>query len=250
MTQDLRTVPVRHLAYQPPEIGSGPDRMHGSPPRETGVTESERRAAEVRTVGQDAEDVRFLAGLLETAWPEDAERRAVQLLAAFGSVSAVFAAPAEALRRCLGPGDDGIASFVLSVRDALADRRAGEGEGPLLPSAEALADLLQLGAIRAGRVRTLYLNARNLLLADETVTDDLPPVGQLGPGTLLKRALELGATAIILVGRRDSLEADPRDLEETARLVRAAKTLDIVVHDRIFASPDGWRSFRQSGLLV
>jgi DNA repair protein RadC len=202
-------------------------------------------------VSEDAEALRCLAALLETAWPGEADRCAGALVAEFGSLAGVFAAPAEALHRCLGANDAGIATFLLSVRAAAAAGPADESERPLLPGADALLEFLHTGAAPpSGSLRILYLNARNLLVADETVGDDLPPAGTLRHGTILKRALERGATAIILVGRRDAAEPVPQDLEETARLARAAKTLDIVVHDRILVAGGGWRSFRQSGLLA
>ncbi|HEX8653763.1 MAG TPA: JAB domain-containing protein [Allosphingosinicella sp.] len=201
-------------------------------------------------MSEDTGAVRCLTALLETAWPEKAGIRASALLAEFGSLSAVLAAPAEALRRCLGANDGGVAAFLLSVRAASDAGPAPESQRPLLPSAEALLDFLHTGAPPGQEsLRILYLNARNVLLADETGDDDLPPAGTLWHGTILKRALERGATAIILVGHRDSAEPVPQDLDETARLVRAAKTLDIVVHDRILISANGWRSFRKSGLL-
>ncbi|MEA3017776.1 MAG: repair protein RadC [Sphingomonadales bacterium] len=202
-------------------------------------------------MSEGIEAVRHLAALLATAWPEEADVRADALVAEFGSVAGVLAAPAEALRRCLGAEDGGIAAFLLSVRSAFAAATAPESDRPLLPSSEALGDFLRTGAApAAGSLRILYLNARNLLVADETVGEDLPPAGTLRHGTILKRALERGATAIILVGRRERAEPEPEDLEETARLVRAAKTLDIVVHDRILIAAGGWRSFKHSGLLV
>ena len=69
---------------------------------------------------------------------------------------------------------------------------------------------------------------------------------------IMKRALELRATALILVHNHPSGSPDPSegDLQTTARIVRAARTLDILVHDHIIVASGGWRSFRQSGLLA
>jgi DNA repair protein RadC len=68
----------------------------------------------------------------------------------------------------------------------------------------------------------------------------------------VKRALELGATALILVHNHPSGSTEPSqsDIRTTSRIVRAARTLDIVVHDHIIVARSGWRSFRQSGLMV
>jgi DNA repair protein RadC len=100
--------------------------------------------------------------------------------------------------------------------------------------------------------RVLYLNSRNRLLRDEIVATGTPNEVTVHPRAIVKRALEVSATALILVHNHPSGSPDPSqsDIQTTARIVRAAKTLDIVVHDHIIVARSGWRSFRQSGLLV
>lgn len=126
--------------------------------------------------------------------------------------------------------------------------------GPLLPTSSALIDYLRLRMAWAAEeeFRVLYLNARNNLLKDESIAAGTPNEVSVHPRTILKRALELGSTALILVHNHPSGSVDPSqgDIQTTARIVRAAKALDIVVHDHIIIARTGWRSFRQSGLLV
>jgi DNA repair protein RadC len=185
----------------------------------------------------------------------EARSRAQRLIDEFGSLAAVVGAEPETLGRCLGKGGAPIAAFLGAVRAVLLESLKREGcAGPLLPTSAALIDYLHVRMAWAAEeeFRVLYLNARNLLLKDETIATGTPNEVSVHPRTIVKRALELGATALILVHNHPSGSPDPSqgDIQTTARIVRAARTLDIVVHDHIIISRGGWRSFRQSGLLV
>ncbi len=166
----------------------------------------------------------------------------------------MLAAEPAGLLRCLG-GRGNIAGFLASVRAAMLHALAREAcAGPLLASSPALIDYLHLRLAHAAdeQFRVLYLNARNALLRDEAVASGTPNEVSVHPRIILKRALELGATALILVHNHPSGSPDPSpgDIQTTARIVRAAKALDIVVHDHLVIARSGWRSFRQSGLIV
>lgn len=192
---------------------------------------------------------------MQPGWPRDARRRADRLIDEFGSLGAVLGADADALRRCLGKECEAVAGFLAAIRGALAEALKRDFcEGPLLPTSAALIDYLhvRMAWSTEEEFRVLYLNARNVLLKDEPVARGTPNEVSVHPRTIVKRALELGATALILVHNHPSGSADPSqgDIQTTARIVRAAKTLDIVVHDHIIVARGGWRSFRQSGLLV
>lgn len=167
----------------------------------------------------------------------------------------MVAADCDALGRCLGRGAEPVAAFLVAIRGALAEAlKRDVAEGPLLPTSAALVDYLHLRMAWCAEeeFRVLYLNARNILLKDEAVATGTPNEVSVHPRTIVKRALELGATALILVHNHPSGSTDPSqgDVQTTARIVRAARTLDIVVHDHIIIARTGWRSFRQSGLLV
>lgn len=146
-------------------------------------------------------------------------------------------------------------AFLISVHGALLHLLRREvANQPLLASSPALIDYLHVRLAHAAdeEFRVLYLNARNMLLRDETAATGTPNEVSIHPRMILKRALELGATALVLVHNHPSgsPEPSPADVQTTARIVRAAKALDIAVHDHIVIARSGWRSFRQSGLLV
>ena len=125
--------------------------------------------------------------------------------------------------------------------------------GPIISDSDALADYLhlRLAHLRAEQCVILYLDARNRLIAEES----------LGPGTasgitiharqILTRALELGASGLILVHNHPSGETRPSraDIETTAHLARAAGALDISLHDHIVIGATGWTSLKTLGRL-
>jgi DNA repair protein RadC len=205
--------------------------------------------------GGDFRCRQILADLLCAAWPREAEPCADALIAEFGSLPALLAADPAAVTRCLGEGGEAIAAFLATVRGAQLHALRREIEpGPLIPTSAALLDYLHVRMAWTGeeQFRVLYLNSRNRLLRDETVATGTPNEVTVHPRAIVKRALELGATAVILVHNHPSGSPDPSqsDIQTTAKIVRAARTLDIVVHDHIIVARSGWRSFRQSGLLL
>jgi len=196
-----------------------------------------------------------LADLLHPAWPLEADIRAAQLIDEFGSLPRVLAADAAALGRCLGPGGEAIAAFLSAVRGAhiQALRRELE-DAPLLATSATLLDYLHVRMAWSPdeEFRVLYLDARNRLIRDERVAAGTPDEVTVHPRAIVKRALELGATALVLAHNHPAGSPDPSasDIQTTARIVRAARTLDIAVHDHVIVARSGARSFRQSGLLV
>jgi DNA repair protein RadC len=196
----------------------------------------------------------LLTRLLLALGGSDAPQRAAKLISAFGSLPAVLAARPEAIDRAVGPGSD-LSAYLATVRAVLVHSlKTSALQGPLLPSSAELIDYLHISMAHAAEeeFRVLYLNSRNLLLRDERLASGTPNEVSIHPRMILKRALEIGATALILVHNHPSGSPEPSqgDIQTTARIVRAARTLDIVVHDHIIVARGGWRSFRQSGLLV
>jgi len=99
--------------------------------------------------------------------------------------------------------------------------------------------------------RVLFLNRKNQLIADEvkqTGTVDHVPVY---PREVVARALELGASALILVHNHPSGDPAPSDgdIAMTLELVKAAKALDLTVHDHLIIARGGHASFKALGLL-
>lgn len=107
------------------------------------------------------------------------------------------------------------------------------------------------GAYAARGIPRAFSEQKNVLIADEvqqTGTVDHTPVY---PREVVKRALELGATALILVHNHPSGDPTPSrsDIEMTQEIVRAAQTLGVSVHDHIVISKNGHASFKTLGLL-
>ncbi|MCW5697739.1 MAG: DNA repair protein RadC [Bauldia sp.] len=199
-------------------------------------------------------DYELLELLLFRVLPrQDTKPIAKALLDRFGSFSEVLAAPPEQLAEV-----DGVAettAFHLKTLQAAAQRYARDGvrDRPLLTSWDAVIGYCRAAMAFAGReeFRVLFLDKRNMLIADEvqqTGTVDHTPVY---PREIMKRALEVSATALILVHNHPSGDPTPSraDIEMTRTIVDVAKPLGIVVHDHIIVGRKGHASFRSLQLL-
>ena len=99
--------------------------------------------------------------------------------------------------------------------------------------------------------RVLFLNSCNRLLADEIVARGTVNHVSPYPREILKRAIELDATALVLIHNHPSGDSTPsiEDIDATALVVKLANALNIHVHDHIIISQSGMQSFRDLGLL-
>jgi DNA repair protein RadC len=99
--------------------------------------------------------------------------------------------------------------------------------------------------------RLLFLDNRNRLLADEAQARGTVNHTPVYPREVVKRALDLHATAVILVHNHPSGDPSPSqdDIEMTAEIKRAMAALGIVLHDHIIVGNGKWLSFRKTGLL-
>jgi DNA repair protein RadC len=130
--------------------------------------------------------------------------------------------------------------------------RAEAVAGPVLANSQALIDYLRADAAYAPveRFRVLFLNAQNRLL-DELVQDGTINEAPVYPREIMRRALETGATALVLAHNHPSGDPRPseRDICVTRRVAEAASTLGIQVHDHVIVARSGWSSFKALGLL-
>jgi DNA repair protein RadC len=103
----------------------------------------------------------------------------------------------------------------------------------------------------AERLRVLFLNAKNHLLRDEMVSEGSVNETPIYPREIMRRALEVGATALILAHNHPSGDAQPSegDIKATRRVADAARALDIRIHDHVILARSGWSSFRALGLI-
>ena len=204
--------------------------------------------------GEALADYELLELLLFQALPRrDTKPIAKRLLARFGSFSGVLAAPEARLCEVNGIGER--TARYLKLIKAAAGRYARDAvvDRPLLTSYQAVVDYVRAAMAFEAReqFRILFLDKKNGLIADEvqqTGTVDHTPVY---PREVVKRALELSATAIILAHNHPSGDPEPSraDIEMTARVVEIAKPLGIAVHDHLIVGSRGHISFRARGLI-
>jgi len=199
-------------------------------------------------------DYELLELVLFAAVPRrDVKPLAKALIARFGSFAEVIASPRERLIEVDGVSDGVAAQLKIVAAAALRLSRTQILGKPALTSWAALIDYCAAAMARSQReeFRVLFLDRRNVLIADEvqsTGTIDHTPVY---PREIVKRALELGATAIILVHNHPSGDPAPSraDISMTRDVADAAKGLGIVVHDHVIVGRKGHASLKALGLL-
>lgn len=220
----------------------------------------ERLRARFLERGADAlDDYELLELVLFAVNPrKDVKPLAKELLRTFGGLWGAINAPPDKLRQCRA-GDVSLASdtavtAVLAVgAAALRAKRQALLERPLLASWAAVIEYCTAAMAHetSEQFRLLFLDRKNALIADEVQqrgTVDHTPVY---PREVVKRALELGATALVLVHNHPSGDPTPSraDIEMTKEIVRAARALDIAVHDHLIIGRGRHASFKQLGLM-
>ncbi|MBV8977766.1 MAG: DNA repair protein RadC [Alphaproteobacteria bacterium] len=183
----------------------------------------------------------------------DVKPLAKALLARFGSFADVIAAPRERLLEVEGIGDGTAIQLKIIEAAALRLSKTRLIGRPALSSWAALLDYCAAAMARGVReeFRVLFVDRKNVLIADEvqsTGTIDHTPVY---PREIVRRALELGASAMILVHNHPSGDPTPSraDIELTREIADAAKPLKIAVHDHLVIGRAGHASFKALGLL-
>jgi DNA repair protein RadC len=211
----------------------------------------ERLRRRFRKAGSDAILARVV--LFRAAQRRDTKPLAKALLAGFGSFAEVLNAPEGLLAEVPGIGEAAITELKL-VRAAAVRLMRGEVlERPVLSSWTQALDYCRasMGFETKEQFRILFLDKRNQIIADEVQqrgTVDHTPVYVR---EVVKRALDLSATAIVLVHNHPSGDSTPSraDIEMTKQIVAAAKPLGVIVHDHIIVGKQGHASFRGLGLI-
>ncbi|WP_438944374.1 RadC family protein [Pontixanthobacter luteolus] len=183
----------------------------------------------------------------------DTKPVAKALIDRFGSLSGVLNADAGALQDVKGVGETSAAALK-SV--ALAARRMARNEvsqKPVLGSWQALLDYLtiDMAHLTVERVRVLFLNAQNRLILDHHVGDGSIDEAAIHPREVIRRGLDIGATALILVHNHPSGNPEPSraDIQITNRIAEAGRLLGITVHDHVIIGREGHTSLRAKGLI-
>jgi|ERR1700733_12772702 len=215
----------------------------------------ERLRARLLQAGPEAlPDYELLEFLLFAANPRgDTKPLAKALLKRFGGLAAVLGAAPESLAQVPGMGDASAAQL-LAVRAAgLRLLRAEVAERPVIGSWQKLLDYCTAAAgfAESEEFRLLFLDRKNALIADERQqrgTVDHVPVY---PREVVKRALDLGASAIILVHNHPSGDPTPSpgDIAMTREVAKAAAAVGVTVHDHVILGRGKHASFKSLGLL-
>ena len=184
----------------------------------------------------------------------DTKPLAKVLLARFGSLSEVMGAPFEALKTVPGVGDS--VALDLKLMQAAAERVAREGvhrKRPVISSWAALLAYVRVAMANEPReqFRVLFLNKKNQLLADETMNRGTVDHAPVYPREIMRRALELSASAVILVHNHPSGDPTPSaaDVTMTRQVIEAGKPLSILVHDHLVVGREGVASFKALALI-
>jgi DNA repair protein RadC len=208
-----------------------------------------------RGAGAEAvSDYELLELVLFRAIPQrDIKPLAKELIAKFGSFAEVVAAPPGRLAEVKGMGMSDAAITELKVVHAAASRLA-RGQVQKRPALSSWSSVLDycctaMAFAEKEQFRVLFLDKRNQLIADELQqvgTVDHTPVY---PREVVKRALELSATALILVHNHPSGDPTPSraDIQMTQAIIDVAKPLGISVHDHIIVGKEGHASFKGCG---
>jgi DNA repair protein RadC len=184
---------------------------------------------------------------------KDMKPLAKKLIETFGSFSEVIAAPYQRLKQVKGVGD-GVATQLKVVQAASNRLLKGElKKQTVLSSNRSVVEYCRssMAFDDKERFRVLFLDKRNQLIADEvqqTGTVDHTPVY---PREVVKRALELSATALILVHNHPSGDPTPSraDIDMTRNIIEVAKQLGIAVHDHLIVGKHGHASLREMKLI-
>ena len=205
--------------------------------------------------GADAiPDYELMELVLFAAIPRrDVKPLAKQLILRFGSFAEVIAAPLARLREVPGIGESVAVQLKIIAAAALRLAKSELRNKTALSSWGALLDYCTAAMARNPQeeFRTLFLDRKNVLIGDEVQTRGTIDHTPVYPREIVKRALELGASAIILVHNHPSGDPTPSraDIDMTREVVAAARALNIAVHDHLVIGRGGHASFKSLGLL-
>ncbi len=247
-------LPRQSALFESP--AAAPRTSAGKPPSEDHRSGHRQRLRErFATGGPDAlPDYELLEMVLFRVFPRgDTKPLAKRLITEFGSFAGVVSAPDGRLKEIDGIGDRAIDELRL-IRAAATRLARGEiMQKPVLSSWQALIDYLRAAQAFEDReqFRILFLDKKNRLIADEVQgrgTIDHTPVYVR---EVVKRALELSSTAIILVHNHPSGDTTPSraDIEMTKLIADAARPLGVTLHDHIIVGRGGHTSFKQLRLV-
>jgi DNA repair protein RadC len=198
-------------------------------------------------------DYELIEYLLTLTIPRvDTKPLAKRLIDDFGGIGPLLGASAETLKR-EGLSDATVAALKIAEATALRMLEARVEGQPVLSSWDALGDYLHatMAHRRTEEVRVLFLNAKNMLLANEALWQGSVDEASVHVREVIARAIALGATAIIIVHNHPSGDPTPstQDIRLTRDLVEAGRHMRVTVHDHVIVGAQGRTSMRAMGLI-
>ena len=231
--------------------------MHGrvsSPPAQDSSGHRARLRQRLFEGGEKALlDHELVEYLLALAIPRrDTKAQAKQLIATFGGIGPLLSASADTLKR-EGLSDTVIGALKIAEATALRLLETRTEGAPILSSWDALGDYLHAAMAhrRTEEVRILFLNAKNMLIANEALWQGSVDEASVHVREVIARAIALGATALIIVHNHPSGDPSPsqQDIRLTRDLVEAGRHMKVTVHDHVIVGAQGRTSMRAMGLI-
>lgn len=200
------------------------------------------------------QDYELLELLLFMAIPrQDVKERAKNLITKFGSLPELMSASHHAISQVDGISEN--AATAIKTVFALAERTMKQElmQRPILNNWTRLMDYchMTMANEKKEHFRILFMNKKNELIADEIQGSGTVDHTPAYPREIMKRSLELGATAIILMHNHPSGDPKPSraDIDMTNAIIEAARPFDIKIHDHIIIARNGYTSFKNEGLI-
>lgn len=204
--------------------------------------------------GEALLDHELIEYLLALAIPRrDTKPLAKALLREFGSYAGVLTADGEALRKMDGMGETSVAAIKIAEASAIRMLKDPVAARPVLANWQALLDYLRADMAHHAieRFRVLHLDTKNMLIRDEVMSRGTVDQAAVHVREVIKRALDFGAAAIILVHNHPSGDPSPSraDIDITRAIAAAGKPMGIAVHDHLIVGTGGHVSLRAQGLI-
>ncbi len=248
---------VKGDIIKPADLRYGIEEKQSKPISDKDLAKGHRgrmRAKVLEAGAQTLSDNEILEMLLYAASSRiDTKPIVKRLIHEFGSLSGVLSASKEQLIKVKGVADASVA--IIKVGEVLGERllRSKVEKRNILSSWQALLEYCQgvMGRKEVEHFRILFLNNKNHLIADEIQQSGTVNHTAVYPREVVKRALEIGATSLILVHNHPSGDTTPSkaDISMTQEIMSAAAALNIRIHDHLIVSATENTSLKSLGLM-
>ena len=206
--------------------------------------------------GSALADYELMEAYLTIAIPRrDVKPLAKLLIVKFGSFAEVISAPNEELLEVDGVGENTL--FALKMVREAAERMSWEvlknADAPVISNMDALIDYCRMSMAyqEVEEFRLIYLNAKNMVIAEETQQRGTINHVSIHPREVVRAALDKKASAVIMVHNHPTGDTTPSraDIDVTKKVKEALNAMNIELHDHVIVSKFGYYSFRDGGLI-